>query len=122
MDLKAIQELMNDSSAGVSELGLRDIDGFMAQGGKRLKKDGVKPGTAGKRLYALAMRFPFNPMNPADARFNSKKKWESPVSPESTVLALKAEMRKNKELHAFYADKGGMTAEEYDISKDEITE
>lgn len=122
MDLKAVQELMKDASSGVSELGLRDIDGFLKQGGRRLKKDSLVPGTSGKRLYALAIRFPFNPLDPEDKKFNNKRKWESPVSPESTVIALKAEMRKNPVLHAFYADKGGMTAEQYDISSDEITE
>lgn len=122
MDLTAIQELMKDETTGVSELGLRQIDSFMAQGGKRLKKDGLVPGSTGKRLYALAMRFPFNPMNPTDPRFNVKNRWESPVSPSSTVLALKAEMRKNAELHKFFAEKGGMTVDTYDITKDEITE
>ena len=122
MELSAIQELMKEASAGVSDLGLRNIDGFLKQGGKKLKKDGLVPGSTGKRLYILSVRFPFNPFNPSDPTFNRNAKWESPVSPESTVLALKAEMRDNDELHRFYAEKGGMTAEEYDISKDEITE
>jgi len=122
MDLTAVKELMKDATSGVSELGMRQIDNFLKQGGKRLKKDGLVPGSTGKRLYALAMRFPFNPMNPEDPRFNSKAKYESPVSPQTTVMALKAEMRTNKALHAFYAEKGGMTAEQYDVSKDEITE
>lgn len=122
MDLSAIQDLMKEASSGVSELGMRDIDGFLKQGGKRLKKDSLVPGTTGKRLYALAIRFPFNPLNPTDEKFNRNMKWESPVSPESTVLALKAEMRKNDAIHAFYADKGGMTKDEYDVSGDEITQ
>lgn len=122
MELKVIQELMKDAGAGVSDLGLRDIDNFLRQGGKRLKKDGLVPGSTGKRLYALAMRFPFNPLNVEDKSFNSKRKWESPVSPTSTVRAIKAEMRKDENLHAFYADKGGMKPEEYDISSDAVTE
>ena len=122
MDLSAVQELMKDSSAGVSELGMRDIDNFMKQGGRRLKRDGVVPGTIGKRIYALAIRFPFNPMDTSDSRFNRNAKWESPLSPETTVLALKAEMRKNEELHKFYAEKGGMTVEEYDVSGETLTE
>ena len=122
MDLTAVKELMKDATSGVSELGMRQIDNFLKQGGKRLKKDGLVPGSTGKRLYALAMRFPFNPMNPEDPRFNSKNKYESPMSPQTTVIALKNEMRNNATLHAFYAEKGGMTVEEYDVSKDEITE
>lgn len=122
MDLKAVKDLMKDATSGVSELGLRQIDNFLKQGGKRLKKDGLVPGSTGKRLYALAMRFPFNPMDPSDARFNSKNKYESPVSPETTVLAIKEEMRNNPELHKFYAEKGSMKAEEYDVSTNEITE
>lgn len=120
MDLTTIKEIMKDSN-GVSELGLRNIDGFMAQGGKRLKKDGLVPGSVGKRIYDLTIRFPFNPFDPEDKTYNRNNKWESPVSPESTVLALKDEMRKNPELHAFYADKAGMTAEEYDVTADELT-
>lgn len=122
MDLAAIQEMMKETSSGVSELGMRDIDGFLKQGGKRLKKDSLVPGTVGKRLYALSIRFPFNPLNPSDETFNRNVKWESPVSPESTVAALKLAMRKDENLHAFYADKGGMTVEQYDVSSDEITE
>lgn len=122
MDLKAVKDLMKDATSGVSELGLRQIDNFLQQGGKRLKKDGLVPGSTGKRLYALAMRFPFNPMNPEDPRFNIKSKYESPVSPTTTVLAIKEEMRANKELHKFYAEKGGMKVEDYDISTNEITE
>lgn len=122
MDLKAVKDLMKDATSGVSELGLRQIDNFLQQGGKRLKKDGLIPGSTGKRLYALAMRFPFNPMNPEDQRFNVKNKYESPVSPTTTVLTIKEEMRANKELHKFYAEKGGMKVEDYNISTNEITE
>ena len=88
MDLSAVQELMKDSSAGVSELGMRDIDNFMKQGGRRLKRDGVVPGTIGKRIYALAIRFPFNPMDPSDSRFNRNAKWESPLSPDRKSTRL----------------------------------
>lgn len=122
MDLTKVKELMADSSTGVSELGMRQIDNFLKQGGKRLKKDGLVPGSTGKRLYVLSMRFPFNPLNPSDERFNAKNKYESPVSPQTTVIALKDAMRKDASLHEFYANKGGMSVAEYDISTDEITE
>lgn len=123
MNLEEVKELMSDAAAGISETGMRDIDAFMRQGGKRLKKDGVVPGTIGKRIYALEMIFPFDPRDPKNPAFNRAHKFHAPLSPETTVIYLKGLMRKNEELHAFYAEKGGFeNPADYDVSEDKLTE
>ena len=122
MELTRLDDYMKSKSAGVSSLGLRQKERFLNQGGMSIPKDKLEFGEAGKRLYHLELALPFHPLTLEEDNFNLNNKFRGPGAPSNMVIYLKSKMREDAALHKHYADMGGMTPEQYDISTNEITE
>ena len=122
MDLSKLREYMEGKNAGKSELGMRNVNAFMKVDFTRLKKDKVVPGEASKKIYALQLSIPFDPLTGNTEVFNLDHPFNFPTSPTTAVIYLKQQMRENEGLKEMYAKLGGMTAEEYDVTEDKITE
>lgn len=122
MNISEVTALMTSSRGGVSQLGLRQQNKFLSQDSGFVRKFKMAQESAHKIIYHIGMEFPFAPFTGEEDTFNVDRNYLSPVSPTSTVLAIKEAMRKDPILHTFYAKKVGKTAEEYDITEDKVTE
>lgn len=86
-----------------------------------LEKHEQKPNTWFNFVIPKQLQLPFNPVDVTDDFFNAENPYIVKGLVDETVIELKKAMRTDPELHKLYATLGGLTVEEYDISKDEYT-
>lgn len=87
----------------------------------KLEKHEQKPNMWFNFVIPKQLQLPFNPVDVTDDFFNAENPYIVKGLVDETVIELKKAMRTDPELHKLYATLGGLTVDEYDISKDEYT-
>lgn len=108
-----MEKLMGENELTVS--GMRRQDEFMTVKPGKLKKDTMKVGQITKKIFPKELVFDFNPADPDDNQFSSKRKFHMPWSVTTDIIFLKKKMSQNTALHALYSKYGDMTPEEYKL-------
>lgn len=109
--LKAVKE-QKENGAKTMHNQTEIISGQVGQ----LTKHEMKPFKVSSCIFFKELQIPFNPVDPTDADYNSRKKFIVKSAPSTFVKSMKEIMKDNAELHTYYAKLIGKTSDEYDIS------
>lgn len=88
---------------------------FFNSSNNQLKRHKADSGAKFGWIMPVMLNFPFNPLDPNDTTFNSRKKFLLKADALTGWLAIKQAMRENSELHNMYAKLLGISPEEYSL-------